>query len=64
MSLKGLKKMILGIATILFGGFMMINSSINWGFMMIDPSINWGGLELGIAIIGLILCISGYYQKD
>lgn len=53
MSLEGLKKMILGIATILFGGFMMI-----------DPSINWGGLELGIAIIGLILCISGYYQKD
>jgi hypothetical protein len=58
MSLKGLKKMILGIATILFG------ASINWGFMMIDPLINWGSLELGIAIIGLILCISGYYQKD
>ncbi len=53
MSLKGLKKMILGTATVLFGGFVMI-----------DPSTNWGGLEVGIAMIGLILYISGYYQED
>ena len=54
MNLKSIKTMILGIAMMLFGGIWMLNVS--------------GGLSglIGFPVIlaGLVIVISGFFQKD
>jgi len=53
MNLKTIKTMILGTMIMLLGGFIMA-----------DPSSSLGGLEFLIVLIGLIVGIFGFFQKD
>lgn len=53
MTINWLKRMILGLAIMLFGGFIMI-----------DPSSSIDGLEFVIVIFGLMIVFSGYSQDE
>ncbi len=54
MTIKGFKTMILGLAIMLFGGFIML-----------DPSSSIGGLEFGMVLFGLLIVIYGFmHYKD
>jgi len=53
MNNKSIKTMVLGIIVILFGGFIML-----------DSSSDLKGIEFFILIIGLIIGIVGFFQKN
>ena len=52
MIIKGLKTMIVGLAIMLLGGFIIV-----------DPTSS-SSIGFGIAILGLIIVLYGYYQDE
>jgi len=54
MNLKSIKTMILGIAIMLFGGIWMLNASGELSGFIGFPAI----------LVGLIIIIVGFFQKD
>jgi hypothetical protein len=50
---RDLKLMLLGIARLLFGGFILADPSSNLPF----------GIEFWLMLVGLLLCIVGFSQR-